>query len=56
MQAYQWMQGNGVLHKVNPKADRWTVYVPRLEPRVTALRIDTDRLRHILGEDTVDTE
>jgi hypothetical protein len=55
-QAYQWLHKHGVLHKANPKADRWTVYVPRLMPRVTALKIDADRLRHILGEDAVDTE
>lgn len=47
---YGWLHTRGALHKGNPKADRWTVYVPRLTPRRTALRIDMARLQELIGE------
>lgn len=46
---YGWLHERGVLHKGNPKSDKWTIYVPRLTPRRTALRIDMDRLQEVLG-------
>lgn len=47
---YGWLHENGVLMKQRADADRWTQYVPKLRPRRTALKIDLERLREVVGE------
>lgn len=46
---YGWLYDRGVLHR-RGKGDKWTVYVPRLNPRRTALRIDLARLQDVVGD------
>lgn len=46
---YGWLHERGVLHRP-VKGDKWTVRVPNLPHRPSALRFDTERLRVVLGE------
>lgn len=46
---YGWLHEQGVLHRP-VKGDKWTVRVPKLAHRPSALRFDTERLRVVLGE------
>jgi len=45
---YGWLYDRGVLHRP-AKGDKWTVRVPRLAHRPSALRIDLTRLQDVVG-------
>lgn len=45
---YNWLHMRGVLHRPT-KGDKWTVRVPKLAHRPSALRIDLDRLQDVVG-------
>jgi hypothetical protein len=45
---YEWLRSKGIIAPT--VRDRWTVYVPKLMPRRTALRIDLARLQDVVGD------